>query len=90
MLKGSKEALTVLIVTHVTHVEAVESSVCGFYTTLYTEKCYSSYSCQKGQKCTLYKVVLAPPKHAVKTHNIFTHNFLNIQLIFNPKKVLES
>ena len=37
MLKGSKEALTVLIVTHATHVERVESSVCGFYTTLYTE-----------------------------------------------------
>ena len=31
MLKGSKEALTVLIVTHVTHVERVESGVCGLY-----------------------------------------------------------
>ena len=30
MLKGSKEALTVLIVTHVTHVERVKSSVCGY------------------------------------------------------------
>ena len=37
MLKGLKEALTVLVVTHVTQVERVESSVCGFYTTLYTE-----------------------------------------------------
>ena len=37
MLKGSKEGLTVLIVTHVIHVKRVESSVCGFYTTLYTE-----------------------------------------------------
>ena len=37
MSKGSKEALTVLIVTHATHVKRVESSVCGFYTTLYTE-----------------------------------------------------
>ena len=34
MLKGSKEALTVLIVTHV---ERVESGVCGFYSSLYTE-----------------------------------------------------
>ena len=33
---------------------------------------------------------LAPPKYAVRAHNIFTHNFLNIQLIFNLKKVLES
>ena len=37
MSKGLKEALTVLIVTHATHIERVESSVCGFYTTLYTE-----------------------------------------------------
>ena len=37
MLKGSKEPLTVLIVTHVTQVERVESGVCGSYTTLYTE-----------------------------------------------------
>ena len=52
MSKGSKEALTVLIVTHVTQVERVESSVCGFYTTLHTEllnlllmsKVYSVYS----------------------------------------------
>ena len=33
---------------------------------------------------------LAPPKYAVRVQNIFTHNFLNIQWIFNPKKVLES
>ena len=30
MSKGSKEALTVLIVTHVTHVERVKSGVCGY------------------------------------------------------------
>ena len=35
--KESKGALTVLIVTHVTHVERFESHVCGSYTTLYTE-----------------------------------------------------
>ena len=34
MSKESKEALTVLIVTHV---ERVKSGVCGFYATLYTE-----------------------------------------------------
>ena len=37
MSKGSKEALTVLIITHVTQVERVESGVCGFYTMLYTK-----------------------------------------------------
>ena len=52
MSKGSKEALTVLIVTQV---ERVKSGVCGFYTTLHTEllnlllmskgsKVYSVYS----------------------------------------------
>ena len=35
--KELKGALTVLIVTHVTHVKRVESGVCGSYTTLYTE-----------------------------------------------------
>ena len=30
------------------------------------------------------KEPLASPKYAVRAHNIFTHNFLNIQLIFNP------
>ena len=33
---------------------------------------------------------LAPPKYAVRAHNIFADNFLNIQVIFNLKKVLES
>ena len=52
MLKGSKEALTVLIVTQV---KRVKSGVCGFYATLHTEllnllltskgsKMYSVYS----------------------------------------------
>ena len=55
MLKGSKEALAVLIVTHVTQVERVKSGVCSFYATLHTEllnlllmskgsKVYSVYS----------------------------------------------
>ena len=50
MLKRPKEALTVLIVTHVTQVERVESGVCGFYATLHTEllNLLICYSCQKG------------------------------------------
>ena len=55
MSKGLKEALTVLIITHVTEVERVESGVCSFYATLHTEYCYSfSYSCQKGQNVKYY------------------------------------
>ena len=46
MSKGLKEALTVLIVTHVSQVKRVENGVCGFYATLHTEYCYSiCYSC---------------------------------------------
>ena len=56
MSKGSKEALTVLIVTHVAHVERVERF------------CYVE----------------------TRDIHIFAHNFLNIQPIFNPKKVLEN
>ena len=29
-------------------------------------------------------------KYTVRGHNIFAYNILNIQLIFNPKKVLEA
>ena len=39
VLKGLREALTVLIVTHVTQAESVESGVCNFYATLHTEYC---------------------------------------------------
>ena len=46
MSKGSKEALTVLILSHATHVEGVERS-------LDSSNCYSCYSCQKGQKIML-------------------------------------
>ena len=56
MSKGSKKALTVLIVTHVTYAERVE------------RLCYAE----------------------TRDKHIFAHNFLNIQAIFNPKKVLES
>ena len=56
MSKGLKEALTVLIDPHVTHVKRVK------------RLCY----------------VETWDKH------IFAHNSLNIQPIFNPKKVLES
>ena len=40
MSKGSKEAFTVLIVTHVTHVERVKSGVCGLYTQYRYIQCY--------------------------------------------------
>ena len=59
MSKGLKEALTVLIVTHATQVERVESGACGFYTTLHTEYFYFfCYSCRKGQKCQILCTVL--------------------------------
>ena len=93
MSKGSKEALTVLIVNHATHVEGVERS-------LNSSNCYSYDSCQKGRKitlCTQYRYIQCYVERVerlcyVETRDIhiFAHNFLNIQLIFNPQKVLES
>ena len=57
MSKGSKEALTVLIVTHVTQVKRVESGVCGFYATLHTEL-LNLLLMSKGSK--VYSVYRAP------------------------------
>ena len=74
MLNGSKEALTVLIVTHVTHVERVKR--------LHYVHNIHLMLCRKGRKIMLY--VETRDKH------IFAHNFLNIQPIFNLQKVLES
>ena len=85
MLKESKEALMVLIVAHVTHVEGVKRS-------LNSSNCYSCYSC-----CTQYRYIQCYVKRVKrlcyvekKDIHIFAYNFLNIQAIFNPKKVLES
>ena len=80
MLKGSKKALTVLIVTHVTHVERVKSSVCGLCTQYRYIQCYVERVERVERLCYV----------ETKDKHIFAHNFLNIQAIFNPKKVLES
>ena len=71
MSKGLKEALTVLIVTHIERVKRLH----------YVHNIHLML-CRKGRKVMLY--VETRDKH------IFAHNFLNIQLIFNPQKVLES
>ena len=142
MSKGLKEDLTVLIITHVTHVERVESAVCGLYKgskqcmyvwndvegverSLISFNYYSCYSCRKGQSyldfrplwhaltyialdgmvgksavCglyTQYRYIQCYVERVerlccveIKDIHILGHNFLNIQVIFNPKKVLES
>ena len=111
MSKGSKEALTVLIVTHITHVKGVERSLTVLIVThvthvervkrsLNSSNCYSCYSCRKGRKitlCTQYRYIQCYVKRVkrsccveIKDIHIFAHNFLNIQAIFNPKKVLKS
>ena len=70
MSKGSKEALTVLIVTHV---ERVKSGVCSLCTQYRYIQCYV-------ERVKRLCYVETRDKH------IFAHNFLNIQQIFNPKK----
>ena len=92
MLKGSKVVfvaftqhciqsnvthLTVLIVTYITHVERVESGVCGLCTQYRYIQCYV-------ERVERLCYVETRDKH------IFVHNFLNIQPIFDPQKVLES
>ena len=65
MSKGSKEALTVLIVTHVKGVER----------NLNSSKCYSCYSCQKGQKitlCTQYRYIQCYVKRVEKLFYVET------------------
>ena len=62
MSKGSKEALTVLIVTYITHVERVKSGVCG----LCTQYRYIQY----------YVKILCYVE--TRDKHIFAHNFLNI------------
>ena len=61
--KGSKEALTVLIVTHATHVERVESSVCGFYTTLHTGVMLLILLMSKGSKEALTVLIVTHATH---------------------------
>ena len=72
-----EKALTVLIFTHVTHVERVETGVCGLCTQYRYIQCYV-------ERVERLCYVETRDKH------IFAHNFLNIQVIFNLKKVLES
>ena len=74
MLKGSKEAITVLIVTHVNYVERVKSGVYGLCTQNRYIQCYV-------KRVERLWYIETRDKH------IFAHNFLNIQLIFNQKKV---
>ena len=87
---SKKEALTALIVTHVMHVERSKVVFVAF-----TQHCIQSNvthltHVKRVESVLCIEWPLAPPKYAVRAHNIFTHNFLNIQPIFNPKKVLES
>ena len=74
MSKGLKEALTVLIVTHATH---VESGVCG----LCTQYRYTKYYVERVKRLCYVET---------RDKHIFAHNFLNIQPNFNLQKVLKS
>ena len=73
MSKGSKEALTVLIVTYVTHVERVESGVWGSCTQYRYIQCYV-------KRVERLCYVETRDKH------IFAHNFLNNHPIVDLQK----
>ena len=90
MSKGSKEALTVLIVTHVTHVERVIVVFASFMQHSIQNNVTHLTHVERVESVLCTKWPLAPTKYAVRACNIFTHNFRNIQPIFNLNKVLES
>ena len=77
MSKGLKEALTVLIVTYVTYVKRVKSGVCG----LCTQYRYIKFYVERVKRLCYVET---------RDKHIFAHNFLSIQPIFNPQKVLKS
>ena len=80
MFIGSKEALTVLIAAHVTYAERVKSGVCGLCAQYRYIQCYVERVKRVKRLCYV----------ETRVKHIFAHNLLNIQLIFNPKKVLKS
>ena len=69
-------------------------------TVLYYEQLIKGYVCWRCQKklkihykgCNAMYAegVKRDSKYTISDHNMFDHNFLNFQLIFNPQKVLES
>ena len=62
----------------------------------YTQQCYSCRRCQRWCLWLLRKCVQINCSYYLTSStpltykHVFAHNFLNIQQIFNPKKVLES
>ena len=88
MSKGSKVVFVAFTqhciqsnVTHLTHVERVERS-------------FNSFNCYL---CTQYRYIQCYVERVkrlcyveTRDKHIFAYNFLNIQPIFDPKKVLES
>ena len=84
MSKGSKVVFVAFTqhciqsnVTHLTHVERVESGVCG----LCTQCRYIKYYVKRVKRLCYVET---------RDKHIFAHNFLNIQPIFDPLKVLEN
>ena len=78
VLKGLKEALTVLIVTHVTQVKRVKSGVCGFYATLHTEYCNVTQFVThvEGVKSVKYSVYRA--SHPCQKGRLFEPSILGV------------
>ena len=82
MSKGSKEALTFSIVTHVTVLMLLMSKGSKVVFVAYVHNTDTFNAMSKGSK----DYVMLKKKDI----HIFAHNFLNIQAIFNLEKVLES
>ena len=82
MSKGSKEALTFLIVTYVSHVERVESGVCGLSTQ------YRYIQCYVERVKRLCYVETRDKQCRQKVEVSAFQNFLQIENWLNIKKVM--
>ena len=85
--KGLKEALTVLIVSHVTQVERVKSGVCSFYATLHTEYCNVTQFVIHVKRVKSVKYFIYRASHPSKGKAIYLKAFHLVGLAFHHQSV---
>ena len=69
------------------YVEDIKDGVCSFYATLHTDLLILLLMWKVSK---VSNTMNKWSKAQITYKNVFAHNFLNIQLIFNPQKVLKS
>ena len=79
-VRGVEGGVFTCIQSNVTHVRGIESELFHILCTPLYELKIKGY----------VKGVKRDSKYTIRAHDIFAYNFLNIQPIFNPEKVLKS